>query len=137
MFKDMDVARDEMTAYSSLQRERSRKDRPPVDLNVSVISSAAWPTYPDVPVRIPSSIATSIDDFEKFYHNKHTGRRLNWKHQLAHSQLRAHFTHGPKELVVSAFQAIALLVFNDVADEESLSYTQLKEATGLCKSSSV
>ncbi|KAJ5152274.1 hypothetical protein N7492_010569 [Penicillium capsulatum] len=131
MFKDMDVARDEMAAYNSLQQERDRKDRPAVDLNVNVISSAAWPSYPDIPVRIPSSIAASIGDFEKFYHSKHTGRKLSWKHQLAHSQIRARFTHGSKELVVSSFQAIVLLLFNDVADDESLSYAQIQEATGL------
>ncbi|KAJ5690141.1 hypothetical protein N7462_004533 [Penicillium macrosclerotiorum] len=131
MFKDMDVARDEMAAYSSLNRDRNRKERPPVDLNVSVLSAAAWPTYADVPVRIPPSIAASISDFEAFYKNKHTGRRLNWKHQLAHCQLRARFPKGSRELVVSSFQAIVLLMFNDIADDESWSYSQIQAATGL------
>lgn len=133
MFKDMDVARDEMSAYNSMQRERDRKDRPPVDLNVSVLSAASWPTYPDVPVRIPPIIATSISDFEKFYHNKHTGRKLQWKHQLAHCQLRARFPKGAKELVVSSFQAIVLILFNDVPEGESLRYADIQEATGLCE----
>ncbi|KAJ5101856.1 hypothetical protein NUU61_004078 [Penicillium alfredii] len=114
MFKDIDVARDEMAAYSSLLRERDRKYRPPVDLHVSVLGASAWPTYPDVPVRIPSNLAASIHDFEKFYHNKHTGRKLSWKHQLAHCQLRAWFPKGYRELVVSSFQAIVLLLFNDI-----------------------
>ncbi|KAJ5587427.1 uncharacterized protein N7459_003192 [Penicillium hispanicum] len=131
MFKDMDVARDEMASYNGLQRDRDRKERPPVDLNVSVLSAAAWPTYPDVPVRIPSIVATSIADFEEFYHNKHTGRKLNWKHQLAHCQLRARFPNGAKELVVSSFQAIVLLLFNDIPEDESLNYGQIQEATGL------
>lgn len=133
MFKDIDVARDEMAAYSSLLRERDRKDRPPVDLHVSVLGASAWPTYPDVPVRIPSNLAASIHDFEKFYHNKHTGRKLSWKHQLAHCQLRAWFPKGYRELVVSSFQAIVLLLFNDIPPDESLRYPQIKEATGLCK----
>lgn len=129
----MEVARDEMAAYNALKEERDRKSRPPVDMNVSVLSAAAWPTYPDVPVRIPPNVAASISDFEKFYHSKHTGRKLQWKHQLAHCQLRARFPKGTKELVVSAFQAIVMLLFNDVADGESLSYLQIQEATGLCK----
>ncbi|KAJ5227109.1 uncharacterized protein N7469_007115 [Penicillium citrinum] len=131
MFKDMEVARDEMAAYKNLQRELPRKDRAPVDLDVSVLSSASWPTYPDVPVRIPPSVATSINNFESFYHSKHTGRKLNWKHQLAHCQLRAHFPKGVKELVVSSFQAIVLILFNDVSDGEVLSYAAIQEATGL------
>lgn len=127
----MDVARDEMSAYSSIQRER--RDRLPVDLNVSVLSASAWPTYPDVQVRIPPEIATAVDDFEKFYNTKYNGRKLNWKHQLAHCQLRARFPKGDKELVVSSFQAIVLLLFNDIPEGGSLGYLQIQEATMLCK----
>jgi hypothetical protein len=131
MFKDMDVARDEMTAYNSIQRER--KHRLPVDLNVSVLSAAAWPSYPDVQVRIPPEIATVVNEFEKFYNSKYNGRKLNWKHQLAHCQLRARFPKGNKELVVSSFQAIVLLLFNDVPENGTLSYHQIQEATKLCQ----
>lgn len=131
MFKDMDVARDEMAAYSSIQRER--KHRLPVDLNVSVLSASAWPTYPDVQVRIPPEVATAINDFEQFYYNKYNGRKLHWKHQLAHCQLRARFPKGDKELVVSSSQAIVLLLFNDIPQGETLQYPQIQEATRLCK----
>lgn len=131
MFKDMDVARDEMTAYSSIQRER--KHRLPVDMNVSVLSAASWPTYPDVQVRIPSVIATAVNDFEQFYNNKYNGRKLQWKHQLAHCQLQARFPKGNKVLVVSSFQAIVLLLFNDVPEGGTLDYAQIQEATLLCK----
>lgn len=132
MFKDMDVARDEMTAYNSF-KEESGKGNTPIDLNVSVLSAASWPTYPDVPVRIPQDVSKALSAYENFYHSKHTGRKLTWKHQLAHSQLRAHFPKGSKWLVVSSFQATVLLLFNDVADGESLSYAQIQKETGLCK----
>jgi hypothetical protein len=130
MFRDVDLARDEMNSYNSLQRER--RTRAILDLNVSVLSSSAWPTYPDVPVRIPSDIAKAINQFEQYYYSKHNGRKLSWKHQLAHCQLRARFSKGDKEIVVSSFQAIVLLLFNDVAENDTLSYNQIKEATGLC-----
>ncbi|PKY03551.1 cullin-4B [Aspergillus campestris IBT 28561] len=129
MFKDMEVARDEMSAYSSIQRERLH--RLPVDLNVSVLSASAWPTYPDVQVRIPPEIATAVGDFEKFYNTKYNGRKLNWKHQLAHCQIRARFPKGTKELVVSSFQAVVLLLFNDVPENGTLNYAQIQEATML------
>lgn len=127
------MARDEMSAYTAFNRERDRKQRPAVDLSVNVLSAAAWPTYADVPVRIPSIIATAINDFQEFYCNKHTGRRLSWKHQLAHCQLRARFPKGSKELVVSSFQAIVLLLFNDIEENETLRYVDIQTATGLCK----
>lgn len=134
MFNDMDTAHDEMMAFKRLQQEeRERKGRSYVDFEVNVLSAASWPTYPDVPVRIPSNIARSIGKFEDFYHSKHTGRRLTWKHQLAHCQLNANFPLGKKNLVVSSFQAIVLLLFNDIPDGESMQYPQIQEATGLCK----
>ncbi|KAL4802067.1 Cullin family-domain-containing protein [Aspergillus unguis] len=129
MFKDMEVARDEMSAYSSIKRERQTPL--PTDLHVSVLSAASWPTYPDVQVRIPPEIATAITDFEKFYDTKYNGRKLAWKHQLAHCQLRARFPKGDKELVVSSFQAIVLLLFNELPEGGSLSYRQIQEATTL------
>ncbi|KAL3460377.1 hypothetical protein BJX64DRAFT_278566 [Aspergillus heterothallicus] len=119
MFKDMEVARDEMGAYSSIQRER--RVPLPVDLHVSVLSASAWPTYPDVQVRIPQEISTAIDDFQKFYDSKYK----------AHCQIRARFPKGDKELVVSSFQAIVLLLFNELPEGGSLSYRQIQEATSL------
>ena len=127
----MDLARDEMASYNSLLRER--RNKPSLDLNVNVLSSAAWPSYPDVPVKIPTTIARAIHDFDEFYNSKYSGRKLHWKHSLAHCQLKARFPKGDKDLVVSSFQAIVLLLFNDVADGEALSYAKIKDATGLRK----
>ena len=131
MFKDIKVAQGEMSAYNSIKEQRAHPL--PVDMNVSVLSAASWPTYPDVQVSIPPVVATAVNDFEKFYHNKYNGRRLHWKHQLAHCQLRARFPKGGKELVVSSFQAIVLLLFNDVPEGGRLRYTQIQEATQLSK----
>ncbi|KAJ0425429.1 hypothetical protein BJY00DRAFT_298514 [Aspergillus carlsbadensis] len=119
MFKDMEVARDEMGAYSSIQRER--RIPLPVDLHVNVLSAAAWPTYPDVQVRIPQEISIAIDDFQKFYDSKYN----------AHCQIRARFPKGDKELAVSSFQAIVLLLFNDLPEGGSLNYRQIQDATSL------
>lgn len=131
MFKDIDLAKDEMASYQQLQHDRGMKASGP-DLNVSVLSSAAWPSYPDVTVTIPGEISKLISDFEYHYKHQHTGRKLEWKHALAHCQLKAHYPRGiRKELVVSGFQAIVLLLFNDVPEGETLSYTSIRAATSL------
>ncbi|OAX85515.1 hypothetical protein ACJ72_00104 [Emergomyces africanus] len=129
MFKDMDLARDEMASYNALLGPK--RDRSKMDLNVSVISAAAWPSYPDVQVKIPKSISNAMEGFEQFYNNKYNGRKLHWKHSLAHSQLKARFPRGDKDIIVSSFQAIVLLIFNDVEDGDTLSYSEIREATGL------
>lgn len=126
MFKDMDLAREEMKAYNELLLQNDRK--PPVEIAVNVLSVAAWPTYADIPVNIPTSILQSQSDFENYFKDKHVGRKLSWKPSLATCQLRARFGKVNKELVVSGFQAIVLLLFND---SNELSYEQIQGTTAL------
>ncbi|KAL1956016.1 hypothetical protein VTO42DRAFT_7831 [Malbranchea cinnamomea] len=128
MFKDMDLARDDMAAYNALIRER--KESFSIDLNVNVLSAAAWPSYPDVPVKLPKEISQALSNFEEYYRAKYKGRKLQWKHSLAHCQLKARFPKGDKEIAVSSFQAIVLLLFNDIGSQ-ALSYREIKDATGL------
>ena len=107
--------------------------QPAVDLNVNVLSASAWPTYPDVAVEVPPDISKAIMDFEDHYKVKHTGRKLTWKHALAHCQLKASFPKGNKEIVVSSFQAIVMLLFNGRPPNEAVPYTEIKAATNLCE----
>ncbi|UKZ82327.1 hypothetical protein TrVFT333_010113 [Trichoderma virens FT-333] len=130
MFKDQELAKDEMEGYKEwCQGSPDRIGK--VDLQVMILSAAAWPTYPDVRLNLPEEVATRIDQFDKHYKNKHTGRVLTWKHSLAHCAIKATFPKGAKELLVSAFQAAVLLLFNDVAADGFLAYEQISAATGL------
>ena len=131
MFKDQELARDEMITY---KQSLSNTSKTTMDLQVSVLSAAAWPTYPDVKVNLPTEVARHIEKYDRHYKHKHTGRRLTWKHALAHSIVRAQFNKGPKELLVSAFQAIVLVLFNDIGASGNLSYTDIATATGLVDS---
>lgn len=128
MFKDQELSRDEMISYKQSLPNTSKTT---MDLQVSVLSAAAWPTYPDVIVNLPPEVARHIEKFDRHYKHKHTGRRLTWKHALAHSVVKAQFAKGPKELVVSGFQAIVLVLFNDIGADGNLSYEDIQSATGL------
>ena len=129
MFKDIEMAREEISSYRAMLEERQSK--PSVDLNVNVLSASAWPSYPDVTVEIPRNIQTATAGFEAHYKNKHSGRRLAWKHGLAHCQLKANFAKGKKEIVVSAFQAVVLLQFNGKDASEAVSYSEIQAASTL------
>lgn len=131
MFKDIELAREEITSYKSMLDET--QTRPSVDLNVNVLSASAWPTYPDIALQLPKNIQRATGRFENYYKSKHSGRRLVWKHALAHCQLKAKYPKGDKEIVVSSFQAIVLLHFNEKQDSESVSYAELQEASNLGK----
>lgn len=126
MFRDIELAREEMNAY------KATLGKTKLDFDALVLSAAAWPSYPDAPANVPQSVKDAIDGFTSHYKLKHTGKGLSWKHSLAFCQLRANFPLGRKDLVVSGFQAIILLLFNDVADGQTLSYADIKTASGLC-----
>ena len=135
MFKDQELARDEMRSYKEWL-EGTGRNKGGVDLTVNILSAAAWPTFPDVRVLLPKEVLEQISLFDQYYKNKHTGRRLTWKHNMAHCVIRARFDRGPKELLVSAPQAAVLMLFNDVEDGGGggggvLSYEQISQATGL------
>lgn len=129
MFKDQSLAKEEMAAYKTWREGSGSKDK--VDLNVSVLSASAWPTYPDTELALPPDVLKLHDAFEGFYKNKHTGRRLTWKHGLAQCVVKATFDKGTKELLVSGFQAVILELFNQVGRDDPLSYEQIAGATNL------
>ncbi|KAF2156570.1 Cullin-domain-containing protein [Myriangium duriaei CBS 260.36] len=130
MFKDVELGREEMSGYKD--RLDSMESKPgALDLSVNVLSAAAWPTYPDIQVVIPADVNTAIEHFERYYKSKHSGRKLSWKHSLAHCQMKASFPKGTKEFVVSSFQAIILLLFNGLPQGEKLSYDHIKSVSGL------
>ncbi|KAM7204013.1 Cullin domain containing protein [Naviculisporaceae sp. PSN 640] len=137
MFKDQELSKDEMKSFKDWLKGTGRKEGSDgdnkVDLIVNILSASAWPTYPDTKVLLPQSVLEQITSFDKYYQSKHTGRRLAWMHSLAHCVVRAQFNRGPKELLVSAFQAVVLVLFNEAEEKHDgvLSYQQIATSTGL------
>uniref|UniRef100_A0A8C3M412 Cullin-4B n=1 Tax=Chrysolophus pictus TaxID=9089 RepID=A0A8C3M412_CHRPC len=66
--------------------------------------------------------------FKTFYLGKHSGRKLQWQSTLGHCVLKAEFKEGKKELQVSLFQTLVLLMFNE---GEEFSLEEIKQATGI------
>ena len=79
---------------------------------------------------------TPLDRFKTFYTSSHQGRLLSWRYQLFTLNLKARFPLGTKDLSVSLFQSMVLFLFNDVEDKASLTWTEIKERTGIGQSHS-
>ncbi|RAL68576.1 hypothetical protein DID88_007298 [Monilinia fructigena] len=107
MFKDQELSRDEMISYKQSLSNTN------------------------IQVNLPAEVARHIEKYDRHYKHKHGGRRLTWKHSLAHSVVKAKFNKGVKELLVSGFQAIVLVIFNDLEHDGHLSYSDISKATGL------
>ncbi len=72
-----------------------------------------------------------LTTYLSYYHQKFQGRKLDWDHALGTATLKARFKAGEKELSVSLYQAVILLLFND---GDGISYADIKEHTRLGKS---
>lgn len=130
MFKDQEIARDEMASYKQWCSNGEERQGP-VDFEVMILCASAWPTYPDVRLNLPDAVARHMEQFDSYYKSKHDGRRLAWKHSLAHCSLKAKFATGQKELLVSAYQAVVLMCFDEVPADGFLSYEQISTSTAL------
>ena len=142
----MELAKEEVKSYNAMLEEVEKEEgdnrpkrpkRPNIDLNVSVLSSAAWPSYPDISLIIPRDVQQAATLFEEHYKSKHENRHLEWKHSQAHCQLKAVLPKGVKEFVVSSLQAVVLLLFSNPSNNNEWSYLQIQAETGLGKSPSL
>ncbi|KAI5992562.1 hypothetical protein EDC04DRAFT_3148369 [Pisolithus marmoratus] len=57
---------------------------------------------------------------------KHQGRKLDWDRSIGTATLKARFSSATKELTVSLYQAVVLLLFNESVE---LGYKRILEAT--------
>ena len=73
-----------------------------------------------------------LSSFAAFYKKKHSNRVLNWDHALGNASIIGNFKGGKKELLVSLYQAIVLLQFNE--NVGGIGYNEIKTATGIRES---
>ncbi|XKL62754.1 hypothetical protein PGB90_002587 [Kerria lacca] len=130
MFKDMELSKDINVSFKQyINANTSRlQGATGVDLTVSILTMGYWPTYPNMEVNLPSVMAIYQHQFNTFYHGKYNGRKLQWQPTLGHCVLKAFFNQGNKELQVSLFQALSLLLFNE-ADE--INYEDIRSQTSI------
>jgi cullin-4 len=123
MFNDLALSRDIMREYHT----RIRHDSSAQKLSVMVLQRSVWP-FPERTkgVDLPSSMQTDLDNYATFYKTKHQGHKLDWDHSLGTATVKARFTAGPKDLTVSLYQAIVLLLFNE---ETEIGYRHILEGT--------
>ncbi|ESO10101.1 hypothetical protein HELRODRAFT_185316 [Helobdella robusta] len=126
MFKDMELSKDIMHNFKQHMTNVTLPSNCNIELYVNVLTMGYWPTYTPTDVNLSEEMLQYQEIFSKFYHSKHSGRRLQWQHNLGHCVLKAEFTTGRKELLVSLFQALCLLLFNN---SEELSIEEIKETT--------
>ncbi|KAK0204245.1 Cullin-4B [Desarmillaria ectypa] len=119
MFKDLAVSKD-------LDEEFHRKHGQN-ELYVNVLERGGWPfSLQRAQIDLPAEMQEQLNIFTKFYDQKHQGRKLVWDHALGTVILKTRFDVGSKDLSLSLYQTIIMLLFADV---DEVSFTDIKAQT--------
>ncbi|XP_066106443.1 cullin-4B isoform X1 [Saccopteryx bilineata] len=147
MFKDMELSKDIMIQFKQVTSCKQAVEQVKyrrlglaggymqnqnvpgnIELTVNILTMGYWPTYVPMEVHLPPEMVKLQEIFKTFYLGKHSGRKLQWQSTLGHCVLKAEFKEGKKELQVSLFQTLVLLMFNE---GEEFSLEEIKQATGI------
>uniref|UniRef100_H3DEA3 Cullin-4B n=1 Tax=Tetraodon nigroviridis TaxID=99883 RepID=H3DEA3_TETNG len=133
MFKDMELSKDIMVQFKQYMQCQNIPGN--IELTVNILTMGYWPTYVPMEVHLPPEMVRLQEIFKTFYLGKHSGRKLQWQSTLGHCVLKAEFNpfpkkkkKGKKELQVSLFQTLVLLMFNE---GEEFTLEEIKLATGI------
>uniref|UniRef100_A0A3Q3VUS0 Cullin family profile domain-containing protein n=1 Tax=Mola mola TaxID=94237 RepID=A0A3Q3VUS0_MOLML len=126
MFKDMELSKDIMVQFKQYMQCQNIPGN--IELTVNILTMGYWPTYIPMEVHLPPEMVRLQEIFKTFYLGKHSGRKLQWQSTLGHCVLKAEFKEDKKELQVSLFQTLVLLMFNE---GEEFTLEEIKLATGI------
>ncbi|TPX31644.1 hypothetical protein SmJEL517_g05059 [Synchytrium microbalum] len=134
MFTDVNVSKDLNDEFKGfLERQMDGKDA--FDAHIQVLGSAAWPLNPpSTPFNLPTDLTKTFELFQKFYSNKHSGRKLTWLFQMSKGELKTNYVKGEKgakgtyTFMVSNYQMGILLQYNA---GDKYTFSELESATSL------
>ncbi|KAG6828744.1 hypothetical protein H0H92_006882 [Tricholoma furcatifolium] len=125
MFKDLALSRESMRDYHSKLPSGNAGHK----LTVMTLQRSAWPfTVSKSSVDLPPSMQADLTAYTNYYKERHSGHALDWDHALGTATLTARFKPGKKELSVSLYQTVVLLLFNE---EIEWRYPEILEQTGI------
>ena len=134
MFQDIQISADLNTGFKNHQDTSLSADerKARVDASYHILGTGFWPLNPAQTNFIPpSDIVTTYNNFQQYYFQKHSGRKLTWLWQLCKGEIKANYVKNakvPYTFMVSTFQMAILLLFND---SDTVTYDDAARATAL------
>ena len=134
MFQDIQISKDLTTSYKDWQAtildEQDLKKA--VDPSYNILGAGFWPLQaPTTNFIPPQEIVKTYERFQKFYFDKHNGRKLTWLWHTCKGEMKANYiknTKVPYTFQVSTYQIAVLLLFND---SETVTYDDMQKATAV------
>ncbi|KAI9711652.1 MAG: hypothetical protein M1812_007085 [Candelaria pacifica] len=137
MFQDMQISKDLNDSYKEWQKSVLDEDdlKKAVDPTYQVLGTGFWPLSPATTNFIPPEVLVkTYERFQKFYFDKHSGRKLTWLWHLSRGEVRANYVKGGPKMgytfQVSTFQIAILVLFND---SDTIAYEDIEKATTLTR----
>ncbi|KIW99105.1 uncharacterized protein Z519_00768 [Cladophialophora bantiana CBS 173.52] len=146
LIRDTETSDDLNMKYREYVNQLGDPDPKRVELDCRVLTTTIWPfetlsKSDDDGTRneckFPAPVEQVRQRFQKFYLDKHTGRKLTWMPGLGDADMRATFTNGGKtrryELHVSTYAMVILMLFNDLPPGDCLTFEQIAAETNIPK----
>ncbi|KAK9713588.1 hypothetical protein RND81_06G037600 [Saponaria officinalis] len=127
MITDLTLARENQSHFEDYLQQNPNVV-PGLDLTVTVLTTGFWPNYKSSDLTVPPEMVKGIETFKQFYATKTKHRKLTFIYSLGSCNLTAKFGAKTFELVLSTYQAAALLLFNTA---DRLSYSEIAEQLNL------
>ncbi|KAF5752210.1 cullin-1-like [Tripterygium wilfordii] len=121
MVTDLTLARENQTSFEEYLSNNSQAN-PGIDLTVTVLTTGFWPSYKSFDLNLPAEMVKCVEVFKEFYQTKTKHRKLTWIYSLGTCNLIGKFEPKTMELIVTTYQASALLLFNSA---DRLSYSEI------------
>ncbi|GLT79422.1 hypothetical protein SLA2020_509110 [Shorea laevis] len=121
MVKDLTLARENQTSFEEYMSNNPNAN-PGIDLTVTVLTTGFWPSYKSFDLNLPAEMVKCVEVFRDFYQTKTKHRKLTWIYSLGTCNLIGKFEPKTMELIVTTYQASALLLFNS---SDRLSYSEI------------
>src|ERR1700761_5196837 len=148
MFRDMTISQELTQNYKDHVAKLGDADSTRIELKIDVLTSMTWPldgigTNDDEAaarpkVVYPAAVERVKRGFEIFYSDKHSGRMLTWQPNMGTADLTVRFQNkqGGKptrqhEVNVPTYGMIILLLFQDLAGDQSLTFTEIQAMTNI------
>jgi cullin 3 len=152
MFKDMTLSEELSNGYRHYVSRLGSTDSKRADLSISVLTSMTWPLEAfragataeetseanRTQVIFPPQIESVKRGFERFYGDKHSGRKLTWQTNMGDADIKATFAKGGKDgkprthdINCSTYAMLILLLFNGLPDGAQILLEEIQARTNI------
>ncbi|XP_025190388.1 cullin-2-like [Melanaphis sacchari] len=132
MFTDIRISEELNTQFHNEFLKEAKLDNLNSSFSAFVLQTGAWPlSLPtDSSIVIPKQIMACVQNFELFYGEKFSGRKLTWLHHQSQGVLKLNYLQKPYIVTLKMFQMSIMLLFEDC---DTLKYSEINDILKLNK----